>query len=162
MRYPFSTKIALLQQCVTLLVLKLDIGTILTSVWKKFSLNNNVNAVVLGRGCIGQCCHHSSHVGRYCSSIPQNDDSIDQYILPRTTAFPQCHRMSWNFKTEKSFRVCSNSSSFYYFHILINESLNSVSHLGSCCNKSSFKAEVVHESWTTAGHCLVHSGGIYL
>ena len=49
MRYPFSTKIALLQQYVTLLVLKLDIGTILTSVWKKFSLNNNVNAVVLGR-----------------------------------------------------------------------------------------------------------------
>ena len=49
MRYPFSTKIALLQQCVTLLVLKLDIGTILTSVWKKSSLNNNVNAVVLGR-----------------------------------------------------------------------------------------------------------------
>ena len=47
MRYPFSTKIALLQQCVTLLVLKLDIGTILILVWKKFSLNNNVNAVVL-------------------------------------------------------------------------------------------------------------------
>ena len=31
----------------------------------------------------------ASHVGRYCPSIPQNDDSIDRYILPRTTAFPQ-------------------------------------------------------------------------
>ena len=51
-------------------------------------------------GCIGECGHHSSelgsntfllalHIGRYCPSIPQNNDSIDRYILPRTTAFPQ-------------------------------------------------------------------------
>ena len=51
--FPFYKKsnaiLSLLLSGVTLLALKLDIGTILTSVWKKFSLNNNVNAVVLGR-----------------------------------------------------------------------------------------------------------------
>ena len=58
-----------------------------------------IHTVVLGQ--IYQCCHHSSelrsntflrasHVRRYCPAIPQNDDSIDRYILPRTTAFPQC------------------------------------------------------------------------
>ena len=31
----------------------------------------------------------ASPIRRYCTSIPQTDDSIDRYILPRTTAFPQ-------------------------------------------------------------------------
>ena len=83
MCYPFSTKIALLQRCVTLLELNLDIGTILTSVWKKFSLNNNVNAVVLGR-MYRSMLSPSLRIGeQYCPSI-----HIDRYILPRTTAFP--------------------------------------------------------------------------
>ena len=28
-------------------------------------------------------------ISQYCPSIPQNDDSIHQYILPRTNVFPQ-------------------------------------------------------------------------
>ena len=34
-------------------------------------------------------CRFTPEVSQYCASIPQNDDSIDRYILPRTTVFHQ-------------------------------------------------------------------------
>ena len=61
-------------------------------------------------GCIGKYCHHSSElcgntdllrrfapeISQYCPTIPQNDDSIYRYILPRTNAFPQYATFSSN------------------------------------------------------------------
>ena len=41
------------------------------------------------RGNTGLLHCFPPEVSQYCASIPQHDDSIDQYILPRTTVFHQ-------------------------------------------------------------------------
>ena len=35
------------------------------------------------------CKNKAPEISQYCPSIPQNDDSIHRYILPRTNVFPQ-------------------------------------------------------------------------
>ena len=61
--------------------------------WPQFGKSFHLITMWMRQFWVGQCCHHSSELGSNTflrgPSIPQNDDSIDWYILPRTTAFPQ-------------------------------------------------------------------------